>query len=390
MAFRCSTSDFGSIPLVAPLSFALLCPCPPFPLPFPSSCSDFTWEMVIVDDGSKDKTAQVAQKLVQAHGSDSVRLLKLFRNSGKGAAVRKGMMRGRGKYLLMADADGATLASDLGRLLQEMQKLERLQRVEGSLHMGAIAIGSRAHSQTAEGGEAAPAAASPAAGAAAKTGGKPPAEAVVVKRSALRRLLMWGFHTFISVLIGGSGGIQDTQCGFKLFNRQAARQIFSVMHIERWAFDVEMIYLAARKGMAMVEVPVTWHEVGGSKVSIVSDSLKMARDIVVIRACYMLGLWKDTAPAAIMGSGGPDPAAVELLEDPSPDSAPVPVPYAPGWNGAGGEDGSSGGGGGSDGDGAGAAGHAAGGDPQPAAADAGVGGPEDAQDMLPPMSSVVQ
>jgi dolichyl-phosphate beta-glucosyltransferase len=62
---------------------------------------------------------------------------------------------------------------------------------------------------------------------------------------------MWGFHTFLSIMIGGAG-IKDTQCGFKLFSRQAARQLFPVQHIERWAFDVELVYLAAKKGIPMV------------------------------------------------------------------------------------------------------------------------------------------
>ncbi|RYG50140.1 glycosyltransferase, partial [archaeon] len=80
-------------------------------------CSDFSWELIIVDDGSKDATATVAQAMVSEHGDDAVRLLRLYHNSGKGAAVRKGMMRARGEYLLMADADGATQASDTTLLL---------------------------------------------------------------------------------------------------------------------------------------------------------------------------------------------------------------------------------------------------------------------------------
>lgn len=146
------------------------------------------------------------------------RVLTLFKNNGKGGAVRKGMVRARGRYVLMADADGATKASDLGRLLAEVKKVEQ----DG---LG-IAIGSRAHMEEAEGEAKA-------------------------KRSPLRKVLMWGFHTLIDVMIGSSK-IKDTQCGFKLFSRDAARLLFPVQHIDRWAFDVELIFLAARHNIPMV------------------------------------------------------------------------------------------------------------------------------------------
>ena len=97
-------------------------------------------------------------------GTEHFRLLKLHRNNGKGGAVRKGMCRARGKYLLMADADGATKASDLGRVLAEVRDVER----DGF----GIGIGSRAHMENEAGASA--------------------------KRSVLRRFLMWGFHTCVS------------------------------------------------------------------------------------------------------------------------------------------------------------------------------------------------
>jgi dolichyl-phosphate beta-glucosyltransferase len=205
--------------------------------------SPFSWEIIVVDDGSSDGTAAVAAGLTKQWGGDRVRVLHQVKNTGKGGAVRKGMMRARGEYLLMADADGATSASDLSRLLAGARAAER-----GGL---SVAIGSRAHMQ--DGGAGSAPAATTAAGAAA--GGQRS-----VKRSAVRRVLMWGFHTFVSMMAGGSG-IKDTQCGFKLFSRAAARQLFPVQHIERWAFDVELVYLAARKRIPMV---VGWGGADGS------------------------------------------------------------------------------------------------------------------------------
>ena len=207
-------------------------------------CGPFTWEIIIVNDGSKDGTVAVAEAFVQAEGSEHVRLLNLHANSGKGAAVRKGVMRARGRYVLMADADGATRFSDVARLMKEMDTLTTSLDVPSAERGSGFAIGSRAHM-----GDA-PAAVAPAA--AAVAGGAPAAPPATVRRSALRGLLMWGFHQYMNFMIGGAGSIKDTQCGFKLFTRSAARRLFSVLHIERWAFDVELVYLAARVGVPMV------------------------------------------------------------------------------------------------------------------------------------------
>ena len=228
----------------------------------------------MVDDGSKDGTADYALTRygcppATGKASGAVRVLKLARNNGKGGAVRKGMCRTRGSFLLMADADGATKAADLTAVLAATRKLAGV----GGTALGA-GIGSRAHLEAAGGGDA---------------------KAV---RSPLRRFLMWGFHTFIQLMLGGSG-IEDTQCGFKLFSRPAARLLFPVQHIDRWAFDVELVFLANRLKVPMVEVPVNWAEVDGSKIDLSSDALKMARDITAIRIAYALGVWKDRAPAGI-------------------------------------------------------------------------------------------
>lgn len=94
------------------------------------------------------------------------------------------------------------------------------------------------------------------------------------------------------MLVGGDHEIHDTQCGFKLFTREAARLLFPVMHIERWAFDVELLFLASKWRIPMVEVPVNWHEVEGSKLDVFSSTIQMLRDLFTIRTCYMLGLWK--------------------------------------------------------------------------------------------------
>lgn len=102
-----------------------------------SKDKSFTWEIVIVDDGSNDKTAEVALDYVKNEGSDRVRLLKLDKNVGKGGAVRRGMFASRGSYRLMVDADGATKFSDLEKLEESMKKVEKNQH--------GVSLGSRSH-----------------------------------------------------------------------------------------------------------------------------------------------------------------------------------------------------------------------------------------------------
>jgi dolichyl-phosphate beta-glucosyltransferase len=242
-----------AVALCAVRARARATPFPPLPPPPPRPRSSFTWEIIIVDDGSKDSTAALAlREYVAVQGADAVRLLKCAANGGKGAAVRKGVMRARGAQVLMADADGATRFADVRAL--------RAALPAGSA--GGFAIGSRAH---------------------LFRGGKG-------QRSALRRALSWGFHKAVGVLLGGSD-VEDTQCGFKLWTRGAARALFETLHIERWAFDVELVYIAARKGVRMAEVPVQWKEVAGSKLDPTSASLQMARDLIVVRLAYLFGWW---------------------------------------------------------------------------------------------------
>jgi len=214
----------------------------------------FSYEVIVVDDGSRDNTTDVALEYVTKYGTENVRVLTLHKNRGKGGAVKRGMLVGRGRYLLFADADGATDINDLGRVLATMKKTEK--------NGLGIVIGSRAHL----------------------------VEDVVAKRSFLRNVLMYGFH--ILVVLAGVPKIRDTQCGFKMFSRKAAHMLFSNMHIERWAFDVELLYLAHVHGIPVVEEAVNWREIEGSKLSPFASSVQMAIDLARIRLRYLFGVWK--------------------------------------------------------------------------------------------------
>ena len=169
-------------------------------------------EVLVVDDGSSDRTAAVAEKTASGLGL-SFRVIRLPENRGKGAAVRAGVLEARGEHVLVTDAD-------LSTPIEEVDKL---------LAAGApVAIGSRGVDTT-----------------------------LVKQRQPLFRVASGKvFNLLVRVL--AVSGIRDTQCGFKLFRRDAAREVFSRATVDRFAFDVEALLLARRLGYPIAEVPVLW------------------------------------------------------------------------------------------------------------------------------------
>ena len=101
---------------------------------------------------------------------------------------------------------------------------------------------------------------------------------------------MYGLHTVLRIV--GVGHIRDTQCGFKLFTRSAARHIFPFQHLSGWIFDVELLLIAKQLHIPVSEIPITWHEVPASKLKLMRDSLIMLRDLLILRANQLLGRWK--------------------------------------------------------------------------------------------------
>ncbi|XP_047464004.1 dolichyl-phosphate beta-glucosyltransferase [Mugil cephalus] len=220
----------------------------------------FTYEVIVVDDGSKDKTTEVALRYTRKYSADKVRVLTLVENRGKGGAVRMGTFSSRGKVILMADADGATKFADIEKVEAGLHSLN-----SGPENM-AIACGSRAHLE----------------------------KESVAERSVFRTFLMYGFHFLVWFFC--VRGIKDTQCGFKLFTREAALKTFSSLHVERWAFDVELLYIAQCFKIPIAEVAVNWTEIEGSKLVPFWSWLQMGRDLISIRLRYLTGAWKLQSP----------------------------------------------------------------------------------------------
>src|SRR5271156_2782323 len=202
-------------------------------------------EILIVDDGSKDGTARIAEQW--AREMPAVRLVSNGENRGKGYSVRHGMLEARGRLALFTDAD-------LSSPIEEIEKLLAALATGND-----VAIGSRALDRS----------------------------LISVHQSRHRELAGIIFNGFVRVSTGLP--FSDTQCGFKIFRRERTRIIFEQQRIERFGFDPEILFLAERHGLRIAEVPVRWAHDPATKVHVLRDSVMMFCDLLVVRWNWLLG-----------------------------------------------------------------------------------------------------
>lgn len=198
---------------------------------------DYPIEVIVVDDGSTDRTAEIVKEFQKE--AAFISLIKV-EHGGKGHAVKAGMMQARGEYLFLCD-------SDLSMPIEEVTKF-----LPPALDVYDVAIASR----EVEGAHR-------------------------YNEPAYRHLMGRVFNLIVRLL--AVHGIQDTQAGFKCFRRDAAHELFPLQTINGWGFDVEILFIAQRRGMQIVEVPINWYYAERSQVKPIQDTYNMFREVLKVR-----------------------------------------------------------------------------------------------------------
>ena len=196
----------------------------------------YTYEIIIVNDGSIDLTVKLANKVLGQYIPDKFRILELATNQGKGAAVKNGMLAAQGEYVFFIDADGSTAIEELGNFIP-------LFRAEFDIY---IAVRTKKHFAP-------------------------------FKRVFFGR----GYIKLTRFFLGLT--VSDFTCGFKCYRQEAARKIFSQQLLKNWSFDAEDLYIAQKEGCRIKEVPVYWKHIGGSKVKVLKNIIVCGWDLIRIR-----------------------------------------------------------------------------------------------------------
>lgn len=194
------------------------------------------FEVLVVDDGSGDGTAEVARRFTER----GVVTLELERNVGKGGALRRGVLASRGEAVLLTDADLSTPIDELARLEPHLDEAE-------------VVLGSRAVADS----------------------------RITLHQPIYRELMGKTFNLVLRLL--GITDLRDTQCGFKLLRGDVARALFAELTVERFAYDVELVWLAAREGYRVKEVGVEWANSTATTVQPFLDSARMLWDVLRLR-----------------------------------------------------------------------------------------------------------
>ena len=208
------------------------------------SAKPFAFEIIVVDDGSRDRTAEIVNTLRDSN--PNIELLKNATNRGKGAAVKKGVLAANGEYVLFLDADYST-------------SIEEFDKCQPFIEEGIpVVIGSRREKES----------------------------NIVVRQPWYRVYMGHTFSVMARLLLAPS--IHDFTCGFKCFETATAKEIFKKQLIEDWSFDAEILHIAYRKGLQIQQVPISWENHPDSKVRIVESTIKAFWGLIKIRLNSLL------------------------------------------------------------------------------------------------------
>jgi dolichyl-phosphate beta-glucosyltransferase len=200
------------------------------------------FEVIVIDDGSSDDTARVAEDRLSSRPSITANVIRYETNRGKGFAVKTGLMAAEGDVALISDADLSTPIEEMSKLIDPIRSGE-FDVTFGSRALDRSLIGTHQPWQREQGGRV------------------------------------------VNLMIRTLSGLDfaDTQCGFKAFNMAKFRPLLDVMTIDRFGFDVEFLYVAKLHGLRLAEIPVRWNDVEGSKVSALRDTRRMVNELLQIR-----------------------------------------------------------------------------------------------------------
>lgn len=213
--------------------------------------NELSAELVVVDDGSSDRTAEIARECASKYPESATKVIRYEQNRGKGYAVKTGMMNAEADIAIFSDADLSTPIDELPKLIDP-------------IHSGQydLTFGSRAIDRT-----------------------------LIGERQPWRREQGGRVINFVIRKMSGLD-FADTQCGFKAFNMVKFRPLLDLMTIDRFGFDVEFLYVAKHHGLKLAEIPVRWNDVVGSKVSVVRDTRRMFSELSQIRSNATKGVYE--------------------------------------------------------------------------------------------------
>ncbi len=217
----------------------------------------YTAEVLVVENGSSDRTSAVVEEFIaaQTEHEQAMQVRLLHSSQGKGAAVKHGMLQAQGDYRFICDADLAMPIEEIAKFLPPTLKRGAFDVAIASREApGAIRYDEPAY------------------------------------RHAMGRIFNW------LVRIMAVPAIQDTQCGFKMFSREAAQIVFPLQRLDGYSFDVEVLYIARLHNLHLVEVPIHWYHQTDSRVRPVQDTINMVRELLKIRRNGRDGFYRSPSP----------------------------------------------------------------------------------------------